>query len=814
MPYLISVCVGVFSVAFLPFLGSLLLYLTLTASLYGILLVFSDLLLVRKPYPQKIGAVLICFILGQLWGVANGQKLLASQLSHKWDKKQFIVVGDIVGLVDTQAHRSRFQLEVSSILPAQLNSATSSHNHLRLNKLLLSWYGDQQGIPLLKAGDSWQFVVKLRRPRGLLNPGGFDYEAWLIENGFSATGYIVRSSLNQPAIKSLCLFGCQFRRTISRVRDQLRTAIYNTELSPRNQAFITALTVGDKGNLRHWWDDLTRFGIVHLMVISGLHIGLMAGFGFWFGSLLLRLLVAFCGWLPAGFNSFRLIHYTPAFCALFFATVYSLLAGFSLPTQRALIVVLLVMLAKVFYRRLAPHIIFIWSLFLIAIFQPLAVIGASFWLSFSAVAVLLMFFSPRVFVSSVSYRMFSGQWILFIGMAGPLMLFIGKISWLGLLINLIAVPVISLVTVPLCLLAGMVFLIAPSLSSVLWQLAGYSTSSLWFILNWLPDNWGFLWFSIPQSGLLLLSLCVAFFYFVLPRGLWGRYLLLLPLVLLLLHHKPRPPLRLTVLDVGQGLAVIIETQSKSVVYDTGPAYSEQFNSGSAVIAPYLRARGIKAVDKLVVSHGDMDHSGGINGLVSAYTIKETLLAPGYFREVNKTPQPVMNIKSCENSKRWAWSFDNPLVGSKEWIYFDVLMPVLGTPEELIPDDNNSSCVLLIRWGDQHILLAGDIEKSAESSFLRHYQLEPITVLVAPHHGSKTSSSQPFISSLKPQHVVFSAGYRHYFGHPHKSVVARYTAAGAQLWNTADNGGIVFEWDETMALNVTTTRGSAHNYWWR
>lgn len=202
------------------------------------------------------------------------------------------------------------------------------------------------------------------------------------------------------------------------------------------------------------------------------------------------------------------------------------------------------------------------------------------------------------------------------------------------------------------------------------------------------------------------------------------------------------------------------------------------------------------------------------GLNDSLEVKQSLLAPGYFDKIAQTTSfDSKNISQCISGKSWSWPIRNDLYLAKEQIHFDVLMPIKSHSRQIIPDENNFSCILLIRWRDKGILLAGDIEKSAELLFLQHYKLPPLTLLVAPHHGSKTSSSRPFIGMLKPQHVVFSAGYRHHFGHPHKDVVDRYKTLGSTLWNTASSGSISFEWDINGDLNIVTARKGKAVYWW-
>ena len=475
----------------------------------------------------------------------------------------------------------------------------------------------------------------------------------------------------------------------------------------------------------------------------------------------------------------------------------------------------MIVLCRIFYLPLSAFGIFVWSLFLIALFQPLAVLSASFWLSFCAVLILVIFFSPRIILGSKFGQILAAQGILFVAMAAPLLLFIGQASWLGILVNIVAVPVVSIITVPLCLIASLFYFVWPFLADLLWHWAGLSITALWRLLDVLHHDWGLFNLPFPATGIILASLVLGACCWFIPRGIQSRWLFLLPFVLILLAHKPRLPLRVSVLDVGQGLAVVVEAGDRLLVYDTGPFYSPQFNAGSNVVAPFVRRRGYTSVETLVVSHGDMDHAGGFYGLNDSLQIKQSLLAPGYFDKVTRLAMIAgANISQCHSTRGWSWPVRGASYFTQEQIYFDVLMPIKKNLNQVIADENNFSCVLLVRWRDQSILLAGDIEKSAESIFLQHYNLPPVTVLVAPHHGSKTSSSKPFVDQLQPQHTVFSAGYRHHFGHPHIDVVDRYKASGSKLWNTASSGSISFEWDINGDLEILTARKHKPKYWWR
>ena len=803
MAYLLVITIGIFMSAFMPFFLSPPLILAAI-----IFLVISFVLTGRLSFKLAV------FLAGLLWGYSYTYQRVSTELSDNLDKEQFIIRGAIVGLVERSDQRLRFKFEVDYLARHNPEDGFQAETSPLLNTVLLSWYGDQKTWPTLKTGEYWQFSVRLRKPRGLMNFGGFDYRAWLFVNAISATGYIVESSLNRPLADSNCSFVCSILRYANTLRAEIGQAISSSSLSIKDQAFIKALTIGDKQGLSQWRDNLARYGIVHLMVISGLHIGLVAGLGYGLGSFFSRIALFALSYSPFRVVATKFFVLLPSLVSLSIAIAYSLLAGFTLPTQRALIVVVMIILCRILYLPITAYGVFIWSLFLIALFQPLAVLSASFWLSFCAVLILMLFFSPRIFSGAKFRQIFAAQGILFVAMAAPILFFIGQTSWLGVLVNIVAVPVVSMVTVPLCLIAALTYFIWPSMADILWHWAGLSLTVLWRLLDVLPPGWGLFSLPFPATSMVFVSLVLAACYWFIPRGIKSRGLLLLPFMLLVVFHKARPPVRVSVLDVGQGLAVIVEASDRLLVYDTGPLYSPQFNAGSGVIAPFIRRRGYTAVETLVISHGDMDHAGGYFGLNDSLEVKQSLLAPGYFDKIAQTTSfDSKNISQCISGKSWSWPIRNDLYLAKEQIYFDVLMPIKSHSRQIIPDENNFSCILLIRWRDKGILLAGDIEKSAELLFLQHYKLPPLTLMVAPHHGSKTSSSRPFIGMLKPQHVVFSAGYRHHFGHPHKDVVDRYKTLGSTLWNTASSGSISFEWDINGDLNIVTARKGKAFYWW-
>ena len=817
MQYLVAITAGIFCVAFLSALPSFWVIGTLWLFLcVGYWFARYRPLSFSLVDPAKLILIVLLFVCGLCWGLKAAYQTLSSQLPDKFDKQEFVVRGTIVSLVDRQDDRIRFEFVPESVLSLKAATKYSENRVIPLRHLLLSWYFQQDlsKRPQLGAGEHWQLRVKLRRPRGMLNQGGFDYQAWLVEQGYSATGYVVLSSNNHQIKLQKQDFWVGISGTFAQYREQIRNAIQSSQLTDLSKAVITALTIGDKSALTPWWDALTRFGIVHLLVISGLHIGLVASLGFYLGVMICRVMVVFLNILSVNLQQFGLIRYTPPIIGFLVALLYSFLAGFSLPTQRALIAVAVIMLAKLAYQRVRVGVAFVWAMFLIAVFQPLAVLSASFWLSFIAVGLLLVWFSPYIYAGSRKRRLLGSQLALFAGLAAPGLLFIGKISWLGILVNMIAVPWVSILTVPLCLLAGICYLIHEPMAQWFWLMASWSISGLWSLLEYFPDDLGLIYMPVAVTPIFLSAIALTAMAVLLPRGIPGRWLCFVPVVLAVLAPDYRPPLRLTVLDVGQGLAVALELPEKLLVYDAGPAYSDQFNAGTGIVAPFLRNRGRHSIDKLLISHGDTDHAGGFYGLVKSIEINQALLAPDFYRAYRPAIKMPVTVDQCIRGRDWKWSFFNPETIKTEWIYFNVLMPNLVSAQQEITSRNNNSCVLLIRWRDQVILLAGDIERAAERELLRFYKLPRVSVLVAPHHGSKTSSSQPFVDQLNPAHVVFSAGFQHHFGHPHPQVIQRYKNSGASLWNTAERGGVTFIWDHNAQLQVETAREIASPFWWR
>lgn len=530
---------------------------------------------------------------GITWGVMCAHQTSQSLLPAALDGEEVLLTGTIVSLVDRDSRRSRF-----SFRPLSAHLIADSRVLAPPSKLLLSWYGSAE----LRAGQRWRFVARLRRPCGFVNPAGFDYQRWLVHEGYSATGYI-REGYVAEQLPQTGPFFARLEAMPHELRELVRNTLTKSQLSERGQAVLLALTIGDKQQLGDWWQDLARMGIVHLLVISGLHVVLIAVVGALLGKLLVRLLLVL--WHLGGrfglglYRSPDLSSLAPlmGWCA---AAGYSLLAGFSLPTQRALIAVTVVVVARLAYRKLAPVACFLWALLLIALSQPLAALSAGFWLSFSAVGILVAWFSPWRSADSWFQwkRGLTAQFALLVGMS-----------------------------VPLALLGCLLLLVSSDWAGAAWRVAEWSVDQLWRVLGFFPADSGFVSLPLGTSIATLAAVLFAVIMLLLPKGVPLRWLGLLPLGLQAAFAAPEPPLRVVVLDVGQGLAVVEETPNHSAVGDTGSEFSDRFSTGDGIIAPYLWSRGRAKIDATIVSHEDGDHAGGFASLQQSIASRQLMTGP-------------------------------------------------------------------------------------------------------------------------------------------------------------------------------------------
>jgi competence protein ComEC len=687
------------------------------------MLVLALMMLPWRSYP------LAFFLLGLSWACISAQWALDDRLLPALDGQTRWVEGRVTGLPQQTGTGVRFELADSQSRTARLPK-----------RIRVSWHGG----PPVRSGERWRLAVTLKRPSGLLNFHGFDYEAWLLAQRMGATASVKDGERLAPARNAW--------------RDNLRQRLMGVDMQNR-QAAVTALVLGDGSGLdAQDWRVLQDTGTVHLLVISGQHIGLLAGLIYGLVAGLAR----YGAW-P------RALPWLPWACGLAFVAAlgYGLLAGFGVPVQRACMMVALVLLWRLRFRHLGAW----WPLLLafnaVLLFEPLASLQPGFWLSFAAVAVLVLAFSARLGPWSVWQAWTRPQWLIAIGLF-PVLLMLGlPISLSAPVANLFAVPWISLVALPLALL-GTALLWVPFVGEGLLWLAGGSLDGLFNGLAllaarlpaWIPAEVPLEYWLVSLVGALVL---------LLPKGVPFR-LLGWPMLLLVVFPPrelvPHGRLEVVQLDVGQGQALILRTRHHTLLYDAGPR-SGPVDLGARVVLPSLKKLGIKQLDMMLLSHADADHAGGAMAVAEGLPIGRVVGG-----ETEGLPD-FLGTQPCISGEQWTWDG----VSFELWQWSDAI------------DGNPKSCVLQVQANGERLLLTGDIDRAAERALLDTPLAVPTDWLQAPHHGSRSSSSWPFVQRLAPKSVLISRGRGNAFGHPHPSVMERYQALGSRIYDSAEQGAV-------------------------
>ena len=682
----------------------------------------------------------------------------------------------------------------------------------------------------VQAGQCWRLSARLKLAHGLVNPHGFDAELWWFEQGVRAVG-TVRARRMAPVLLS-----GHAGSPVPRWRQALRDALFAHVPDARSSGVLAALSLGDQGAInRDDWGVFRRTGVAHLVSISGLHITMFA----WLAQGLLR---------RAWRRSERLMLAWPAPQAarvggVLLAWGYAVFAGWGVPAQRTVI-----MLAVSAALQLAG-VLWPWPMVLgaaavvVLLFDPWACLQAGFWLSFMAVGLLMASGSagsddasqaraeraPSTWVSRLRATTLAGvraQLTATFGLAPLTLVFFKQISLVGLLANLVAIPVVSFVITPLALLGA--------LWSPLWSLAAWVVQQLVAWLAWL-SSWPWATWNAPVAPLWAQALGLLGAALLVTARRWPHRLAAAVLVLPLLCptiERPAPGhFELLAADIGQGTAVLVRTATHSLVYDAGPIYGlhgEGGDAGSKVLLPLLHARGERAPDVLLLSHRDTDHVGGAASLMRE-------LPPGELISSLEPSHPLWaaareagaRTTRCAAGQSWVW----------DGVRFEVLQPPPATPQELAEQDealrarrggqrdagrfrsNALSCVLRVSEvnGTGRVLLTGDIEREQEAALVDALGAGlRADVLVVPHHGSKTSSTDAFIEAVRPQVAVIQAGYRNRYGHPAPAVAARYHDHAVTLIDSPSCGA--FTWSSASAatppappLGVCERRREAH-YW--
>lgn len=738
--------------------------------------------------------ILSSFLLGFFWAAAFAATRLSDELPASWENKPIKIVG-VVARVSEQTERGeRFRFDVEEVLTK--TAVTPRHISLSYYAQGVRGDADVNSLPKLaqfKAGERWQFTVRLKRPHGTQNPHGFDFEAWALAENIRATGSIKAKADN----KKLQDFVWRPVYFVEHVREIIQQRISIVLAGEPYSGVIQALVMGDDSQIAaNDWQLFLRTGTSHLMSISGLHITMLSGLMFALVGFLWRRIPVLVTRLPA--------RKAATLAGMLAAVVYALIAGFAVPTQRTLYMLIVFALALWSGRQMVIVQVLALALFAVVLLDPWAVISAGFWLSFGAVIMLSFALGARIGHTHWFKASLQTQWAVTIGMVPLLLLMFNQVSLISPFANAIAIPIISFILTPLALLGSFL-----SIDFVL-KLAYYALDVCMKLLNWFNQLPDIVWQQHAAPQWTFLPAIVGVLWLLLPRGVpmrWLGYLGFLPMLLIAPQRPNIGDMQVTVLDVGQGLSVVAQTAAHTLLYDAGGKYSEQADAGSRIVLPFLRGEGISKLDGFIVSHHDTDHSGGMPTILAQMPV--SWLASS----MPDTAVKNSNIKHirCFSGQRWTW----------DGVVFQMIHPQLYSDDDATLTDNNRSCVLKITSAAGSLLLTGDIERQVEMELVEQQRDNQGSaslksdVMIAPHHGSKTSSSIEFINEVQPGLTIFTAGYLNRFRHPRREIEERYVDAQSKILRSDYHGAITLDFvadNPDSTVKATGWRRQSRRYW--
>ena len=752
----------------------------------------------KHSFPHLLTILLLGLTAGFFWAALFAQHRLSHVLPAEWEGQNIQLVGVIASMPQRQERGDRFEFDVEQILtpnavvPNHISLSQYSTEFARSSKLPA-----KAAIKPLTfhAGERWQLTVRLKKPHGTANPYGFDFEAWALERNIRATGYVRPAADNQL----LAINVLKPAYLVEMLRESIHQRMSRVLAGEPYGGVLQALAIGDEsGILQDDWQVFLRTGTNHLMSISGLHITMLSGLIFW---------LTYAIWRRSEKLTLRLPARKAAVLAgALAALMYALIAGYSVPTQRTIYMLAVFGWALWSGRNVAITRVLAYALLLVVVLDPWAVLSPGFWLSFGAVAVISYAVAGRLQQPGWLRAAIHTQWAVSLGLVPLLLVLFQQVSIISPLANAIAIPLVSLVVVPLTLLGSML-----PIDSAL-QLAHFIMTGCMKLLIWLASFPLSTWQQHAPPMWTLPIAMLGVLWLLLPRGFPMRWLGMFAFMPMMLITPPRPELgamKVSVLDVGQGLAVVVQTKNRTLLYDTGPQYSSQSDSGSRIVVPYLRGSGIKQLDGMIVSHNDLDHSGGMASVLSqvpvswlASSLSDSEL--GVSKLVNgKLTMPAQPPLHCFAGQVWVW----------DSVRFEMLHPTYASYQDQLIKDNNRSCVLRITSQYGSLLLTGDIEKPAEAQLLETMPDHLLAdVLIAPHHGSKTSSTTDFVAAVNPSVAIFTVGYRNRFGHPKQAVVDRYAELGSKLYRSDKDGAVLLDFAKGQGIKIARWRQQDQHYW--
>ncbi len=751
--------------------------------LAGLLLAWVPRAMRVGPGMRSIGFLLIAFAAGFFYAAWRAEMRLADVLPEQWAGRDIALTGRVVGLPEVRATGVRFVLGVAAV---------STPGAVVPERIQLGWYGRHgEPRPAVATGDCLHLVVRLGRPHGSLNPGGFDYEAWLLERRIRATGTLI----GLPVPGSGC--GASLAALVDRARERARLHLSTALAGKPYAGVVTALAVGDQDAIpSDLWTLFRKTGTSHLFSVSGLHITLFSALVYGLVGLVWRRIPGLNLRLPARRAGVAM--------GLMAATGYALLAGFGIPAQRTLFMLMGAAAVAWLDRSPTPSRLLAAALLAVVLMDPWAALAPGFWLSFGAVAALLFAGMGRLRRPPPWRAWARAQWAVTLGLTPLLLALFHEVSLVSPLANAVAIPLISLVAVPGALLAA----ISPW-DGVAWLTHGVVWCVMWVLqaLAALPRP---VMHGAPPGLAALLLAVLGGLVLLLPRGVPGRWLgllLCLPLFFPCLPHPEPGEFWLDVVDVGQGESVLVRTRAHALLVDGGPRYVSGEDAGGRVVAPYLWGQGINRLDGVVLTHDDTDHSGGLGSLLASHR-------PGWFL-TSLAGLGATRVSEYGASLLASRPDALPCLAGQSWQWDGVVFRVLHPPGHHYAQsgysDNDRGCVIRAQGRYGSALLTADVERLAEMNMAERGVLGPADVLVVPHHGSKSSSSPAFLAAVRPRLALIPVGYRNRYGHPHPEVLARYRALAIPLYRT-DRDGEISVHIGGKGIEVEDYRQKGRRYW--
>lgn len=761
----------------------------------------------KKLLCYQASLLLSFFIFGFLFCLHTAAKIIAERIPNAYEGAPLLITGKIISLPEVQQHSAHFDFLIGTMQPLQPIKANIIWSMPK--KIHLSWYFFlHEPRPILMIGDTWRLTVRLKSARSTFNPASFDYEAWLFAHRITAIGSVVNHADNQKIAISL------LKDLLQSWRQKILIAIEQALPNNANLGVVEALALGVRDQLSSTqWQIMEATGTNHLLAIAGLHIGFVFGFFYLLSQWLWRRITRLMLYVPA---------HAAGLCIAWVITLYySMLSGFALPAERALAMLSIAVCANLLRRYLPPWQSMAIGLLVLFLCDPLIIFSDSFYLSFIAVMVIIYALNGYAHRSHL-LQLVRLQWLLGFALAPFTLYFFHQMSLINGLANAIAIPWIAWGALPFIML-GIFFLpFSHAMATLFWQVSAKILTGYWPTLHFFARLQGLQWQAVPSLLLLVLALLGVMLLF-LPKGFPGRFLglfALLPLLFTPLPVHPGNTFKITQLDVGQGLSTLIQTAHHTLVFDTGPRLDDHYDMGQSVVVPALIAAQCRVLDMLMISHGDNDHSGGAQAVLNHLPVKRLLTSvpelytPLFVGGMRNTAQsPIKKIMA------WlvgAWSppkIENCQAG-QSWQWDGVVFTVLSPSSDLMGSKNNRSCVLHIHNAFHSILLTGDIEKPAEQILLKNFTgTLHAEIIVAPHHGSKTSSSTAFLLAVRPTWVFYATGYRNRFHFPSDDTVARYQSLGVISMNTA-KAGQISAWvpDQACCIQFSQARSAARHFW--